>query len=162
MKKTYLHYIYYKLKAAVRDEESRGIFLVGFWLFCLFAGLVLMCINSFFEFKLGLVWLVPAAVFCIIGFAPFVFVWIVQWRQYLHWTLLLIILPYTLGKWIYKQLMESHRNYKIWKGWEDPEVLCFTCVDKDTCSMRDSIYAKITGCSVYKKELEMEASDRKC
>lgn len=120
--RTYLHYLFEKLKAALKDEESRGTFLVCFWLFCLFAGLVLMCINSFFQFTLGFVWIVPAIIFCAIGFAPFVFIGIVEWRQYLHWTLELIRLPLIILCWLHSTIRNSFKSYRKWIQQENNKI----------------------------------------
>ena len=69
---------------------------------------------------------------------------------YISWTWAIIKAPYTISKWIYSSLQESNRRYKIWKGWKDPKVICFTCTHGSNCSTREDVYAQISACSAYK------------
>jgi hypothetical protein len=62
------------------------------------------------------------AVLVFIGYAPLFFFAIINvigcWSWYSHWTLQLLILPYTLVKWVWQQLHGSYCSYKQWKGGE--------------------------------------------
>ena len=114
--RTYFHYLFGKLKVAIKSKESRDTFLVCLWLFSFFVGTILLIINSMFEFKLGLCWIVPAIVFGAIGYAPLSFFailnFMVYWRSWLYWTLAVITFPYTIVCWLYHKIRDSYRTYK--------------------------------------------------